>query len=283
MSDNINKMDLKQLRDEVQRLRDELAIWMRKYEDIIYNLDDENFSSRFVKEQGDMRTAIEVNAEGIKTKVSDEEFESAMTQTARSIESVVSKNVSTKFKSSKHPNSITTTSEQKGMLCEYNGVLYYYNDISKAWKEYTFADGIKSQFIQTEDGFEFTNDVKIDADLIVSGTIDADRIDTDNLSCTKLYSQGRPDGYYVKMASEVGDFGLYSPAAHSAANPLNETCIFGVYHSDVTTQAVNFYTYGVNFMGYNGRQNKLFAKGIWDFTSCDDVILPDSAVVAKFA
>lgn len=58
-------MDVKQLRNEVQLLRDELAIMKRKYEDIIYNLDTDNFSSRFVKEQGDMRTAIEQTEEKI--------------------------------------------------------------------------------------------------------------------------------------------------------------------------------------------------------------------------
>ena len=39
MSDkNINQMDFKELRNEVQRLRDELAIMQRKYEDILNNL-----------------------------------------------------------------------------------------------------------------------------------------------------------------------------------------------------------------------------------------------------
>lgn len=91
MSDTpINNMNFKQLRNEVQLLRDELAIFKRKYEDIIYNIDADNFSSRFVKEQGDMRAAIEVAAEGIKTKVSNEEFQSAMTQTAEKIETEVS-------------------------------------------------------------------------------------------------------------------------------------------------------------------------------------------------
>ena len=86
---DISKMNDKQLRNEVQLLRDELAIMKRQYEDIIYNLDDDNFSSRFVKEKGDMRTAIEVNAEGIKTKVSNEDFESEKKQTANLIESKV--------------------------------------------------------------------------------------------------------------------------------------------------------------------------------------------------
>ena len=89
MSDNINSMNFKQLKNEVQSLRDELAIMKRKYEDIIYNLDDDNFSSRFVKEKGDMKTAIEITAEGIKTKVSNEEFESTIKQTADAIRSEV--------------------------------------------------------------------------------------------------------------------------------------------------------------------------------------------------
>jgi hypothetical protein len=90
MSD-ISKMTDKQLRNEVQLLRDELAIMKRKYEDIIYNLDTDNFSSRFVKEQGDMKTAIKVTAEGIETKVSNEEFESTKKQTAELISSEVKK------------------------------------------------------------------------------------------------------------------------------------------------------------------------------------------------
>ena len=78
MSDDINKMDFKQLRNEVQLLRDELAIMKRKYEDIIYNLDDDNFSSRLVKEKDNMKTAIEITAEGIKTKVSKTDFEQTL-------------------------------------------------------------------------------------------------------------------------------------------------------------------------------------------------------------
>jgi hypothetical protein len=88
MSD-INQMEVKQLRNEVQLLRDELAIFKRKYEDIIYNLDDDNFSSTLLREKEGMKTSIEVNAEGIKTKVSSEQLESAMTQTAGLIETKV--------------------------------------------------------------------------------------------------------------------------------------------------------------------------------------------------
>lgn len=91
MSDaNISTMDLKQLRKEVQLLRDELAITKRNYEDILYNLDDANFSERFVKEKDNMKTAITITAEGIETKVSKDEFESQMMQTASLIATKVS-------------------------------------------------------------------------------------------------------------------------------------------------------------------------------------------------
>ena len=45
--ENIEKMNFKELRSEVQYLRDELAIFKRKYEDAIYNLDGDNFGKSF--------------------------------------------------------------------------------------------------------------------------------------------------------------------------------------------------------------------------------------------
>lgn len=89
MSD-ISKMTDKQLRNEVQLLRDELAMMKRKYEDIIYNLDTDNFSSRFVKEQGDMKTAIKVTAKGLEAKVSNEEFQNELSLTAEKFETSIS-------------------------------------------------------------------------------------------------------------------------------------------------------------------------------------------------
>ena len=62
---NEHNAELKQLRNEVQLLRDELAIMKRKYEDIIYNLDTDNFSQRIVKQGKDMYTKIEQTAEKI--------------------------------------------------------------------------------------------------------------------------------------------------------------------------------------------------------------------------
>lgn len=139
MSNDVNKMELKQLRNEVQRLRDELAIMKRKYEDIIYNLDDDNFSSRFVKEKGDMKTAIEITAEGIKTKVSNEEFESAMSQTANEIYAEVSA----------LDSDISTISAKADGISTRVGKLE-----NGEYKDFTL-------FEQTIYGFQFTGDVKI--------------------------------------------------------------------------------------------------------------------------
>lgn len=61
----ISKMNDKQLRNEVQLLRDELAIFKRKYEDIIYNLDNDNFSSQLIKEKEGMKTSIEQTEKSI--------------------------------------------------------------------------------------------------------------------------------------------------------------------------------------------------------------------------
>ena len=58
----IDKMDFKRLRNEVQYLRDELAMMKRHYEDLLYNLDDDNIISI----SADKIKGF-VNAEGITT------------------------------------------------------------------------------------------------------------------------------------------------------------------------------------------------------------------------
>ena len=118
----------------------------------------------------------------------------------------------------------------------------------------------------------------INATYIKTGQLSADRIDTESLSCTRLYAKGYTSGYYAKMSSNVGDFGVYNSSASSSAYPNSEDCIWGIYHSDPTTGVVNFYSYGNNYMGYNDYQGKLYPKGIWDFSACDDVLGLDAFV-----
>ena len=168
MSNDIAKMNDKQLRNEVQLLRDELAIMKRKYEDIIYNLDTDNFSSRFVKEQGDMRTAIKVTAEGIETKVSNEEFESTKTQLANKIES----EVKTLGDADKELSSkITQTadairSEVKSATDTINGKFDDYSTIEQT------AEQISASVTETKEYAEgYVTDVLANGDYVTSATL----------------------------------------------------------------------------------------------------------------
>ena len=193
---NINTMDLKQLRNEVQLLRDELAIMKRKYEDILYNLDDANFSDRFVKEKDNMKTAITVTAEGIKTLVTKDEFESEMMETASLIATKVSNTELGKYSTTAQTVDAIQTVVSKGAnlddaipivsldyATDRNAVYvirstdalgnitgeryYYYNDLLNQW-EILSGDSIYTVFNQTASGFELKGNVTIDGSLVTN-------------------------------------------------------------------------------------------------------------------
>lgn len=190
---------------------------------------------------------IEVNADNIKMRVAKSVTYEAATR------------------ASAIPTNSNTTAAQKKKLyfCTSTEKYYYYNELSSAWVE--VADQcVYSAFIQTANGFEFSDLVKINGDLIVSGTISAERIDTDNLSCTRLYSKGNSSGYYAKIASNIGDFGVYKPSAVASANPLNTNCLWGIYNN---VPNINFYICGHNYMGCDVNSNTIWAKGTWNFSN----------------
>lgn len=93
--ENIEKMNFKQLRYEVQLLRDEIAILRRKFDDAIYNLDSDNFGKSFTLEQNGMKAQIKVNAQEISTKITAEDLGGALvnystiSQTADQIQTAV--------------------------------------------------------------------------------------------------------------------------------------------------------------------------------------------------
>lgn len=315
MSDmEISKMNFKQLRNEVQELRDELARFKRAYNDTIENLDDSNLSEYLIKEKEGMKTEIEVSADGIKALVakSDElgnrcttieatadkiqtqvtknqenigKFDSKLTQTAEEITAEVTAvkedvgEFNSKIEQTK--GSITTAvnaaysnpvevNNFNNVSPKIESVIYYDTTTNLYWH----YDGEKwvsgsnanfgTVFEQTADGFKMRGNVKISGDLITSGTISAERIDTDNLSCTRLYSP-ISDAYYAKVYSNVGDFGLYSKFATDNAGVSDANCVWGIYNN---VDAVNFYCYGKNYLGYNRNVNKVYPKGEWDFGSC---------------
>ena len=362
---------IKKLMNEVQMLRDELAVMKRKYEDIIYNLDTDNFSSKFVKEQGDMRTAINVTAESVESKVSKEDFKSAITQTAESISSIVSEFVDvSQAEEVDSPDEFADTSKIYVIRDGDNETFYHFNTISQDWKEISANGIIYSLFEQKGDGFYLKGDVKvqgsciltdsltfdssdnplqveysvngtsgwhgtfasgsdkfmrikigaswsgamkivgddgqagegadvndetifelltdggttqglfpvfynsgnklyINASYIKSGTIEADRIDTKNLSCTKLYSTD-VNGCFVKINGKCGDLGIYNKTA-TGNNAKESNCIWGIYPDG--QGRVDFYIYGFNYMAQvltdNGYSHKIKCYGDWDFSGAN--------------
>ena len=309
-----NKMTYDQIVREVTSLKGELARMKRTYEDLLYNLDDENFSDYIKREKERMKTEIKVTSEGVtvltqevfpngsenessisinareiasRVTASDLEAElmnySTISQTSNSINTKVGAIFSGTVTLSFVPTSANTTAAEKKKLvyCTQSGNegYYYWNDVTYQWVK-TDSQSIYSAFEQTASGFKLTGSVSIDGSLIVSNSITSDAIDTTDLSCERLYSKGHKDGYYAKISSSLGDLGVFTNSAAESANTASSSCIWGIYHSDVVTGAVNFYSYGNNYMGYNKKELTLFPKGNWNF---ENAFVTGLDSIAKFA
>lgn len=395
--ENIEKMNFKELRAEVRLLRDELAVFKRKYEDAIYNLDSDNFGKSFTVERNNMKAQIKVTADAIKTMVSDTDLKSALenystvTQTANAIQTVVSKGA--RLQDAIAINSLTQAEDKTAIyvIAEKDAQgrtvgekYYYYNELLGDW-EILSGDSIYTVFNQTPAGFELKGNVVIDGNTVITknltlsgnvtwsmenspvltryssdglnwhspmvngdmymqmsfdggvnwststkvvGTdgengrdghdgsdasvtpqnvfnaltddgekqglfsafydngnklfINAEYIGTENLACTRLYAKENIDGYSARLNGNWGDFGIFTPDASENAKANAEACMWGVYQSDVVTEAVNFYSYGLNYLGINGSNGATYPKGDWDFSSCNVVEWGNNAPIAVF-
>lgn len=181
MSDpDINKMNFKQLKNEVQLLRDELAIFKRKYEDAIYNLDSDNFGKSFTVEQNNMKAQIKITADAIKTMVSDTDLAaelekySTIEQTANRIQAVVSK--SANLDKAVLIDSLDNATDTEAIYIiqqkDNNGTVlsetyYYFNNVTNRW-EILSGDSIYTVFNQTAEGFALKGNVLIDGNAVVT-------------------------------------------------------------------------------------------------------------------
>lgn len=284
---DVNSMNFKQLRSLVSQLYDAYIKLKREYDNNNLNYEnlvsstnknikstDEKLESVYKKidETGtEFSSRITQTADMIQTQVqksiSDELINySQITQTSDYIETAVVKtyDTSTYFEKDVSPTAQNTTQEQKGMLCLYNDNYYYYSPITNTWKLYSESE-IKSQFVQTAEGFKLTGDVQINGDLITYGTITGDRLRAD-----KLYS--REGDIFAYINSGWGDFGIYNDSVPDSPEPNDKNCIFGIYHEPAAS--INMFSYGNNFLGYNYMQKKTYPKGVWDFSSCTVIGLP---------
>lgn len=191
---------------------------------------------------------IEVNADNIKMRV------------AKSVE------YSTATRDSAVPTYSNTTAAEKKKLyfCTSNEKYYYYNEISASWIE--VADQcVYSAFIQTADGFEFSDLVKINGDLIVSGTISGDRISGGTITGATVASAPNQWGDGVKLNGSTQRLEiLYNGAVVGAWGPTSLPGGSAIYPVGGATLTIS----GVA------------ASGTWDFSNCEDVIgLPPTVAV----
>ena len=163
---DVNKMDFKQLRNEVQLLRDELALFKRKSEDLLYNLDADNFSGGFRKEQDNMKAQMKITAEAIKLMVSDTDLQkelqnySTIEMTSKAITAEVSKvNENLKSYSTIEMTSKAITAE----VSKVNENLKSYSTIEMTAKSIT--DTVSAEYINTRIGDTYVNSAKLKSEL----------------------------------------------------------------------------------------------------------------------
>lgn len=282
MSNDIAKMNDKQLRNEVQLLRDELAIMKRKYEDILYNLDDDNFSSKLLREKDNMKTEIEINAEGIKSKVSKGDLDevlseySTISQTASQISATVTKAYVTNLIGNEYVTDNVLKSQldiqADGIYSTVSNTYQTKSDANSAYGSLSGSISSVSQtassistrvskvengkfgkytlFEQTADGFELTGDVTVNGSAVVGGTITGASLQN-STGTTKITL-----GHYT--GSTVGDMLL-----NRIDSGGNEQTIFSVIDN---FQSIYLSAMGTAMLLSSGTTT--YPKGTWNFKDC---------------
>ena len=216
-TDNIENMNFKELRTEVQLLRDELAIFKRKYEDAIYNLDSDNFGKSFTVEQNNMKAQIKVTADAITTMVSDTDLATALeqyskiTQTAKAIQTVVSKSAdlenAVEISSLGQATDVTKTYviREKTTDDKVNDEkYYYYNDLTNTW-ELLIGNNIHTVFEQTAEGFLLRGNTVIDGNATITRNLTLSGHITWDMSNSPVLSQYSSNDSDWHSPMESGD------------------------------------------------------------------------------
>ena len=173
---------------------------------------------------------------------------------------------STATRDSDIPTASNTTAAEKKKLyfCTANEKYYYYNELSGAWVE-VGDQCVYSAFIQTADGFEFSDIVKINGDLIVSGTISGDRIKGGAITGSTIATSANIFGDGVQLNSSTQRLEIcYNGSVVGAWGPTSLPGGSAIYPVGGATLTIS----GVA------------ASGKWDFSGCEQVIgLPPTVAV----
>lgn len=142
----------------------------------------------------------------------------------------------------------------------------------------------------TEDGlfpvfYNKENHLYVNASFIRAGMLSAKYIDVDNLSCTRIRARGAYDtnsayfavGVYDEYdnLTKTGGFGMYMNGAkdleYKKYSPRSSDCAFGVINvseNDGSSNGANMYSFNINWLGINNTTQKVYPKGVWDFSGC---------------
>ena len=156
--ENISKMNIKELREEVQLLRDELAVFKRKYEDTIYNLDENNFSKSFTVTQNDAKAQFKITADAITSLVQKQ---------ANLKDAIEITDLSQAVDTSAVYKILTYNTSDGADNVVIGENYYYYNSLTKAWEKIS-GDTVYTMFKQTDEGFVLKGNTIIDGSTTIT-------------------------------------------------------------------------------------------------------------------
>jgi len=203
-------------------------------------------------------TADRISTNVVKVKLDTTRLYSSVNQTAEALESIVGKDIKARFEKDVMPTEKNTTDVEKEKICKYGGRLYYFNQITQSWREYT-EGGVNSAFKQTADGFELNGCVSISGDLITSGTITG----TD-IQGGQFYNANKTTRLELGMDGNLGDLRLYRVSGDKE--------IFAVFDNG-TNVLLKAFEHPILSVG---ETRTVRPSGTWDFSSCNVVGLPQS-------
>ncbi len=284
--ENIEKMNFKELRNEVQYLRDELAMFKRKFNDIIYNLDSDNFGKSFVVAQNNMKAQIKINAQEIATKVSTEDFNSEITQTADKIRSVVAKSSFENEAEEVSDTSDFIDIDKIYVIREYvSGTNFiesetYYFYSGTEWEALKGTD-LYTCFEQNASGFKLKGDVSVDGDVVANSlqgeTITGTTINGSTINSGSIYS-----GFFSDSSSQNNKLVLDSNAVHFMRHGSSSSLIdyFAITFTNNINDKNIVFTVAppstspettLDFLKIYRQSNTIYVEphGNWDFSSQD--------------